>query len=149
MTARPLSQCLRYQWPGQFEDHVMPDPCGDCHLWLHAQVPYRLVWEREHGLIAPGVQIYRTCRNKRCVNPAHLAMAQPGQTVRAGLLVCLKERRVPVTHCKYGHEYTPENSYYLPSNPKARRCVTCSRAYTRAIRKARRAEARALKLIAK
>jgi hypothetical protein len=30
------------------------------------------------------------------------------------------------THCKYGHEYTPENTYEPPNRPGARQCRTCS-----------------------
>lgn len=29
------------------------------------------------------------------------------------------------THCGYGHEYAPENTYYNPSKPRARVCRAC------------------------
>lgn len=33
------------------------------------------------------------------------------------------------THCKNGHEFTPENTYVQPSKPGARRCLTCRDEY--------------------
>lgn len=41
--------------------------------------------------------------------------------------------RQPTTHCKWGHEYTPENTYVQPSTG-GRQCLACRRE-----RKARRA----------
>ena len=44
------------------------------------------------------------------------------------------------THCKYGHEFTPENTYRTPSRPTARWCRACKanrdRRYRRASRQA-------------
>jgi hypothetical protein len=31
------------------------------------------------------------------------------------------------SHCKHGHEFTPENSYYRPDRPGHRLCRTCKR----------------------
>jgi len=38
------------------------------------------------------------------------------------------------THCREGHEYTPENTYTPPSNPGKRECIACRR-----VRKQRKA----------
>lgn len=38
------------------------------------------------------------------------------------------------THCPQGHEYTPENTYALPSRPTARYCRECHRAKQRRYR---------------
>lgn len=43
-------------------------------------------------------------------------------------------RRAPwtqVTHCKYGHEYTPENTHIQVQNGyRMRSCLTCRREYS-------------------
>jgi len=35
-------------------------------------MPYRLYYERQHGPVADGLQLDHLCRNRMCVNPAHL-----------------------------------------------------------------------------
>ena len=30
------------------------------------------------------------------------------------------------THCKHGHEFTPDNTYRMPGKPNERRCRTCA-----------------------
>lgn len=40
----------------------------------------------------------------------------------------IKHGRMPLaarTHCKWGHEYTPENTYFRPTAPRARQCRIC------------------------
>ena len=43
------------------------------------------------------------------------------------------------THCKYGHEFTPENTYIQPSRPNSRFCRTCKAARARAAQTNRKA----------
>lgn len=37
------------------------------------------------------------------------------------------ELRRAATHCKRGHEFTPENTYVYPNRNGKRRCRTCQR----------------------
>lgn len=46
--------------------------------------------------------------------------------------------RAKVTHCKYGHEFTPDNIGLTPKG--SRRCIICRRAYDNEWKKARRRE---------
>ncbi|MFJ4997125.1 HNH endonuclease [Microbacterium sp. NPDC088619] len=38
---------------------------------------YRVVWESEHGPVPRGMHVDHMCRNKGCVNPAHLQVVTP------------------------------------------------------------------------
>lgn len=38
---------------------------------------------------------------------------------------------VPMTHCRHGHEFTPENTYIAPSRPRERMCRECMRTRSR------------------
>lgn len=69
------------------------------------------------------------CLHRRCVNPAHLELAERGENVR----------RSPVdrtqTHCVHGHELSGEN---LMVTGGRRRCVECNRQRGREFRERRR-----------
>lgn len=75
------------------------------------------VYEILVGPITDGWQLYRRCGQARCVRPDHLEPMSPGDLVRAVNLAR--------THCKYGHELTPENTMVLKSG--VRRCRMCDR----------------------
>jgi len=67
--------------------------------------------------IPEGYTLDHLCRNKPCCNPDHLEVVTASENRRRG-------RHQPlVTHCKYGHEYTPENIVYQTS--KGRRTRFC------------------------
>lgn len=36
--------------------------------------PHRVAWEREKGLVPSGMVVHHECRNKKCVNVAHLML---------------------------------------------------------------------------
>ena len=58
------------------------------------------------------------CLHRRCVNPSHLELATvKEQAVRASITNTQ-------THCKRGHEFTPDNVYvYATGSRTCRRCV--------------------------
>lgn len=95
---------------------------------------HRFSYEVSVGLIPAGLSIDHLCENKPCVNPAHL---EP--VTHAENLARYRERR---THCKWGHELTPENTYeYVDSKGyKKKRCRECLREKQRRLNARRREE---------
>ena len=88
---------------------------------------HRLVYLLRTGAITPGLTLDHLCRNRDCVNPAHLeAVTQLVNTLRG---VGAK------THCRRGHELSDGN--LIPSNLRHgyRACLTCHRELAAARRK--------------
>ena len=92
------------------------------------------------GPIPEGLTIDHLCKNKGCVNPAHL------EAVTHLVNLTRSSNRVGqwsyTTHCNHGHERTPENTYTSPAGHK--NCRECMRESDRK-KSARRKAARANK----
>lgn len=107
-----------------------------CWLWLaHTAAGYgrfrlsnprriegahRVAYELLIGPIPEGLDIDHLCRNRSCVNPAHLEPVTRGENVRRGA------RGRLVTHCPQGHAYDEPNTYVDPQG--LRHCRACRRA---------------------
>ena len=73
--------------------------------------------------VPDGLDLDHLCRNRACCNPWHLEPVTRLENVRRGLRgpgYGPRER----THCKRGHEFTPENTY---QGKRQRKCRTCIR----------------------
>lgn len=64
---------------------------------------HRVAYVVNVGPIPAGLQIDHLCRNRLCVNPAHLEPVTSRENTIRG--------KAFVTHCPHGHAYTPENTY--------------------------------------
>lgn len=84
---------------------------------------HRAAYQLVVGVIPPGLDIDHLCRNRACVNPAHLEPVTRRENLRRGL-VPIKPYRVPVTHCKHGHAYDEANTYLDARG--GRRCRACN-----------------------
>jgi hypothetical protein len=118
---------------------------GDgCWLWTGARTDkrygtfktdktryaHRVSYELAYGEIPNGLQVCHRCDNPPCVNPSHLFvgtrsdnMQDAKQKGRYRNPVC--EIQSAKTHCKHGHEFTPENTDL--SKQGHRSCRTCRR----------------------
>jgi hypothetical protein len=75
------------------------------------------------GPVPEGKCLDHLCRNRRCVNPDHLEVVTRGENVLRGDGDLARAARA--SHCKHGHEFTPENTHI---NAKGWRCCrTCWR----------------------
>jgi hypothetical protein len=99
-----------------YEEFVGPIPEGlQVDHWCHSRDPYACI---------------RPCIHTLCWNPEHLRLLTPAEH-RA---LRNSPGRPRLTHCKRGHEFTPENTYIYPRGSRnMRTCIAC--------REARRQEA--------
>lgn len=146
---------------------VTPRP--DCMIWTAAtdrgygrifldgtaKRVHRVAWEMANGPIPDGLTIDHLCRVRACCNTGHMELVTGSENTRRAApyrpnLLRFNPRgrgrksprvsRID-THCRNGHEYTPENTG-VRSDGTGRQCLTCRRA-NREREKAARARARA------
>ncbi|MGQ4355292.1 sigma factor [Streptomyces drozdowiczii] len=93
------------------------------HLLLVGEVPEGLKVTHschQEDTACPGG---KTCLHRRCINPAHLAVADQATASRGGR--SRSGRNAAKTHCPQGHPYDAENT--SRSKDGARNCRTCHR----------------------
>lgn len=101
---------------------------------------HRTAYELVRGPIPRGAHILHSCDNPPCCNPAHLSIGSRSDNMRD----CVAKGRQnhpssAKTHCKRGHEFTTENTFYAVDG--SRQCLECRRARGRKYDAARRAKA--------
>lgn len=103
LSALPSESCI--PWPGTLDKWGYGS--GNAH---------RRVYEKVVGLVPLGMQLDHlchtadptcaggvTCAHRACVNPAHMEPVTQWENAARGV-------RAQQTHCKQGHEFTPENT---------------------------------------
>ena len=110
-------------------------------------IAHRYVYALVHGPIPQGMVLDHLCHNddlacsggpaclhRRCVNPSHLEPVTNALNLSRGRPSPMAAANAAKTHCKRGHEYSPENTYVWRGS---RHCRACGAART--TRKKRRA----------
>lgn len=102
--------------PGRLYGQWHPEGHGgravNAHIWAYEQFV---------GLVPEGLQLdHFFCDTPLCVNPEHVRPASPRENVlRSDSFVAWNLAK---THCKRGHEFTPENTYLWNGGRHCRAC---------------------------
>jgi hypothetical protein len=86
---------------------------------------HRMAWAFVRGEIPDDLDLDHLCRNRPCVNPAHLEPVTNEVNIERGMWSPAVNSRK--TYCDYDHEFTPENTYRPPKRPHTRQCRKCMR----------------------
>lgn len=77
------------------------------------------------GPVPDGRELDHLCRNPKCCNPEHLEPVTHAVNMRRGNGGAKQRAQ---THCKRGHEFTPENTY-INATSGSRQCRACTAAW--------------------
>lgn len=99
---------------------------------------HRFAYELFVGPIPEGFDVHHSCEHQRCCNPDHLEALSELDHYRLHKVK---------THCKHGHAFTPENTYFWRGRPGHQMCKQCMRDNLRAsrARKPKRPDPRTLR----
>lgn len=98
---------------------------------------HKLSFLEAGGQIPDGYVLDHLCRNRACINPAHLEPVTVKENNLRG--DGFAGRNARKTHCKHGHEFTPQNT--IPWGVNGRACRECRRVRDR-VRDASRTRSR-------
>lgn len=88
------------------------------HVNHHA---YRAFYLEVVGKVPPGLELDHRCRNRLCVNPAHLEVVTHRTNSLRGNNPC--SRNAAKTHCINGHPFNGDN---LAIYKRGRHCRACA-----------------------
>lgn len=126
-----------------FWDHVEKIPFSTCWYWPHCHNgdgygkvatgnggmlgAHRFAWLSVHGSIPKGLSVLHKCDQRDCVRPDHLFLGTPADNSadakNKGRLFCGVKNW---THCRRGHEFTPDNTIKRP-RLRSRLCRVCEK----------------------
>lgn len=111
---------------------------GECLVWTgcrsvngygkmavrgKSEYAHRYAYQRVHGEIPGGFDLDHLCRNRPCVDIAHLELVTHQVNLLRGHTITAMN--AAKTHCINGHEFNVKNTYRRPDG--SRECRQCSR----------------------
>lgn len=126
------------EWMSHEGEWWTPEPLTGCWLWMRAcfvtgygriviarklLLAHRVAYQLLRGPIPAGLQIDHLCRQRSCVNPAHMEAVTQRVNILRG--TGMSARHAAQTHCVRGHEFSPDNLYRITTRPNARVCRRC------------------------
>jgi hypothetical protein len=103
-----------WRWTGAIQG------AGYGNFWVDdkCRLSHRVAYDMLVGPIPEGLELDHLCRNRECVNPAHLEPVTRTENQRRGL-------RAMRVECVNGHPYDAANTYRRPNG--TRDCRACIR----------------------
>lgn len=102
------------------------DGYGHTKVAGRSLLAHRASYDAFIGPIPAGMTLDHLCRNKCCVNPDHLEPVSNKENILRSDGITAQAARQ--THCRAGHAFDAENTYYPPGG--GRHCRMCNRART-------------------
>ena len=117
----------------RFEEKYIPEPNSGCWLWIggtakgygvihdgRQRPAHQIAWELEGLLIPDGLELDHKCRNRCCVNPAHLEPVTHGENMRRWMRA--DGFPLKAEHCVHGHLFDERNTRVWRGSRICRAC---------------------------
>ncbi len=103
----------------EWSKSLSPTGYGVAHNNGTSTSAHRYVYELSGYIIPDGMELDHLCRNKQCVNPAHLEPVTHSENVKRAMIFT----RLLQTHCKDGHLLDG----FRTRDEGGRYCKTCNK----------------------